>query len=51
MLTVIRNVGTLIGAYATSNGGKGSTPAYFSRWRYTPLAQEIDAGVYKPVSA
>ncbi|KAH6842688.1 hypothetical protein B0I37DRAFT_356746 [Chaetomium sp. MPI-CAGE-AT-0009] len=29
--------GTLIGAYATSNGGNGSTAAFFSRWRYTPL--------------
>ena len=38
-------------SYATNNGGEGSTPAYFSRWRYTPIAQEIEAGVYKPVSA
>ncbi|KAJ9130760.1 Xylosidase [Pleurostoma richardsiae] len=38
--------GTLIGAYATSNGGNGTTPAYFSRWRYTPMAQEISAGEF-----
>ncbi|KAK2613899.1 hypothetical protein N8I77_000772 [Diaporthe amygdali] len=34
--------GTIVGAYATNNGGKGKTPAFFSRWRYTPLAQKID---------
>lgn len=35
-------LGTLVGAYSTSNGGDGKTPAYFSRWRYTPVAQQID---------
>ncbi|KAH7237010.1 glycosyl hydrolase [Fusarium redolens] len=30
--------GALLGVYATSNGGKGSTPAYFSRWTYLPTA-------------
>ncbi|KAI1880452.1 hypothetical protein JX265_002073 [Neoarthrinium moseri] len=38
--------GTIIGAYATRNGGNGSTPAYFSRWRYDPVAQEIAAGEF-----
>ncbi|PVH83907.1 glycoside hydrolase family 43 protein [Cadophora sp. DSE1049] len=38
--------GTLVGAYATSNGGKGTTPAYFGRWRYTPVAQEIEEGEF-----
>ncbi|KAF4471099.1 xylosidase : arabinofuranosidase [Fusarium albosuccineum] len=41
--------GTVVGAYATSNGGKGKTPAYFSRWRYTSLAQEIAEGEIIPV--
>ncbi|KAL2176196.1 glycoside hydrolase family 43 protein [Thermothelomyces heterothallicus CBS 202.75] len=34
--------GTLLGIYATSNGGNGTTPAYFSDWRYTPLEQFRD---------
>lgn len=34
--------GTLLGVYATSNGGEGMTPAYFSDWRYTPLEQFRD---------
>ncbi|KAG4440764.1 hypothetical protein IFR05_003751 [Cadophora sp. M221] len=38
--------GTLVGAYATSNGGIGKTPAYFGRWRYKRVAQEIDEGVF-----
>lgn len=38
--------GTLLGVYATSNGGNGSTPAYFGRWRYNPIAQEIAEGEY-----
>ncbi|WYZ36882.1 hypothetical protein EsH8_II_000388 [Colletotrichum jinshuiense] len=25
--------GTIVGTYATNNGGSGKTPAYFSRWR------------------
>ncbi|KAF5010230.1 hypothetical protein FDECE_3589 [Fusarium decemcellulare] len=41
--------GTVVGAYATSNGGKGKTPAYFSRWRYTSLGQEIAEGEIIPV--
>ncbi|KAK4127250.1 glycoside hydrolase family 43 protein [Parathielavia appendiculata] len=34
--------GTLLGIYATSNGGNGTTPAYFSDWRYTPVEQFRD---------
>ncbi|KAI7783966.1 Xylosidase : arabinofuranosidase [Diaporthe eres] len=40
--------GTIVGAYATNNGGKGKTPAYFSRWRYTPVAQKIDGDTFVP---
>ncbi|RKK81361.1 hypothetical protein BFJ71_g15640 [Fusarium oxysporum] len=36
--------GTLLGLYATSNGGKGVTPAYFSRWTYLPIAQKVAEG-------
>ncbi|KAK3303399.1 glycoside hydrolase family 43 protein [Chaetomium strumarium] len=34
--------GTLLGIYATSNGRNGTTPAYFSNWRYVPLEQFRD---------
>jgi hypothetical protein len=37
--------GTLVGVYATSNGGEGVTESYISRWRYEGLAQEVDNGV------
>ncbi|PLB55779.1 xylosidase : arabinofuranosidase [Aspergillus steynii IBT 23096] len=40
-----RFTGTLVGAYATSNGGKGTTPAYFSKWRYQGQGQKIDHDV------
>jgi beta-xylosidase len=36
--------GALVGAYASSNGGKGTTPAYLSRWRYTGQGQDIGDG-------
>ncbi|KAH7183932.1 glycosyl hydrolase [Fusarium oxysporum] len=36
--------GTIVGVFATKNGGKGKTPAYFSRWRYTAVAQEVGEG-------
>lgn len=42
-------VGSLVGVYATCNGnGEGEecpdgTAAYFTNWRYTPIAQFIDA--------
>ncbi|KAH8427447.1 glycoside hydrolase family 43 protein [Aspergillus melleus] len=43
-----RFTGTLVGAYATSNGGKGSTDAYFSKWRYKGEGQKIDHDVIVP---
>lgn len=36
--------------YATSNGGEGETPAYFSRWRYTQVAQKIGDGEIVPAN-
>ncbi|CAH0018943.1 unnamed protein product [Clonostachys rhizophaga] len=41
--------GTLLGVFAASNGGTGKTAAYFSRWRYHPLKQEVESGVFLPV--
>ncbi|KAH8196961.1 hypothetical protein TruAng_008888 [Truncatella angustata] len=39
--------GTLLGVFATTNGGASSgAPAYFSNWSYTPIAQEVDKGLY-----
>ncbi|KAL4893209.1 glycosyl hydrolase [Aspergillus ambiguus] len=43
-----RFTGTLVGVYATSNGGAGSTEAYVSRWRYDGEGQKIDDGVVVP---
>ncbi|KAH7349177.1 glycosyl hydrolase [Pyrenochaeta sp. MPI-SDFR-AT-0127] len=40
--------GSLVGVYATKNGGNGTTPAYVSRWRYQGLAQSIDNGQLVP---
>jgi hypothetical protein len=34
--------GTLAGVYATSNGGNGTTPAYFSKWNYLGWGQVRD---------
>ncbi|KAI1265374.1 glycoside hydrolase family 43 protein [Xylariaceae sp. FL1019] len=34
--------GVILGIYCTSNGNNGSTPAYFSRWRYVPQGQFRD---------
>lgn len=34
--------GTFLGVYATSNGGNGSTSAYFSNWSYIPQGQFLD---------
>ncbi|KAI1410513.1 glycoside hydrolase family 43 protein [Hypoxylon sp. FL1857] len=31
--------GVILGVYCTSNGYEGSTPAYFSKWRYVPQGQ------------
>ncbi|BCS19862.1 uncharacterized protein APUU_20294A [Aspergillus puulaauensis] len=36
-----RFTGTLLGAYATRNGGPGSTPAYITRWQYQGLGQKV----------
>jgi beta-xylosidase len=42
-------VGTILGAFATTNGRVGNESlSYLERWRYTPIAQEIDFGVYNP---
>ncbi|KAF9258368.1 xylosidase : arabinofuranosidase [Marasmius fiardii PR-910] len=40
--------GTLVGVYATSNGGNGTTESYISRWRYTGNGQKIDHDVIVP---
>lgn len=42
------DIGSLVGVYATSNGGAGSTPAYISRWRYEGRGQMIDFGRVVP---
>lgn len=34
--------GTFVGVYATSNGGNGTTEAYFSNWNYEGLGQVRD---------
>ncbi|KAF2271588.1 xylosidase : arab-like proteininofuranosidase [Westerdykella ornata] len=34
--------GALMGAYATTNGGNGSTPAYLKRWDYMAVTQLRD---------
>lgn len=34
--------GALLGVYATTNGGNQSIEGYVSRWRYTPVAQQVD---------
>ena len=46
--SLIRSIGTIMGAFNTNNGGNGTTPAYFSRWRYTPISQKIEENVYVP---
>jgi beta-xylosidase len=35
------HLGTLLGAYTTSNGGSGSTPVYISQWRYEGQGQKV----------
>ncbi|CAN9194758.1 hypothetical protein AA0112_g12701 [Alternaria arborescens] len=40
--------GSLVGVYATTNGGNGSASAYVSRWRYQGLAQAVDHRVFIP---
>ncbi|OBT55528.1 hypothetical protein VE04_05582 [Pseudogymnoascus sp. 24MN13] len=39
---VVLLLGALVGAYATSNGGNGTTNSYLSNWRYEGQGQEID---------
>lgn len=34
--------GSFVGVYATSNGGGGMEPAYFSKWRYVGQGQYLD---------
>lgn len=34
--------GTLLGIYATSHNGTGEAASYWSRWRYNPVAQQVD---------
>lgn len=41
-------IGTLVGAYATSNGGAGKTESYISRWRYQGKGQDIGNGESVP---
>jgi hypothetical protein len=40
----VNSIGGLLGAYATTNGANRTVQMYISRWRYTPVAQEIDYG-------
>jgi beta-xylosidase len=42
--------GTLVGVYATSNGGSGTTESYVSRWRYQGEGQGINYGTFVPYS-
>ncbi|RDW65178.1 hypothetical protein BP5796_09870 [Coleophoma crateriformis] len=45
-----RFTGTLVGVYATSNGGSGSTESYIGRWRYQGKGQDINYGKFVPYS-
>ncbi|PLB52738.1 xylosidase : arabinofuranosidase [Aspergillus steynii IBT 23096] len=42
--------GTLLSAYNTNNNRTGKAKAWISRWRYLPLAQEVERGVFEPVN-
>ncbi|KAH8806177.1 xylosidase : arabinofuranosidase [Xylogone sp. PMI_703] len=42
--------GTLVGVYATSNGGAGTTPSYVSRWRYEGRGQVVSNHTLVPYS-
>lgn len=35
-------LGALVGVYATSNGGNGTSEAYVSNWRYQGQGQYLD---------
>jgi hypothetical protein len=39
-------VGGLLGTYATTNGANRTVQTYLSRWRYTPVAQEVNYGEF-----
>jgi hypothetical protein len=39
-------LGVILGVYNTKSGGNGSSKAWFSGWKYTPIAQEVDIGVF-----
>ncbi|KAI9699876.1 MAG: hypothetical protein M1820_007051 [Bogoriella megaspora] len=41
-----RFTGTLVGIYATTNGGSGKTESYFSRWRYQGKGQGINNNTF-----
>lgn len=43
--------GTLLAAYNTNNNRTGNTKAWISRWRYLPLAQEVERGIFEPVDS
>ncbi|RDW59426.1 hypothetical protein BP6252_12513 [Coleophoma cylindrospora] len=45
-----RFTGTLVGVYATSNGGSGLTESYVGRWRYQGKGQDINYGKFVPYS-
>ncbi|KAH7111199.1 glycosyl hydrolase [Dactylonectria macrodidyma] len=34
--------GTLLGAYATTNGGSSTFKSHISRWTYTPISQKVE---------
>lgn len=40
--------GALLGVYATTNGGNHTMEASVSKWRYTPVAQQIDYNDFVP---
>lgn len=45
------SLGTLIGAYATTNGGNvTSDAACSSKWRYTGVGQKIDNDLIVPAT-
>jgi len=43
-------VGTLVGVYATVNGGYSTTNSYISRWRYTGNGQNTGNELVVPTS-
>ncbi|KAF8859268.1 hypothetical protein BDZ45DRAFT_742510 [Acephala macrosclerotiorum] len=45
-----RFTGILVGVYATSNGGNGTTESYISGWRSQGKGQDINNGAFVPYS-